>query len=240
MQRNIINFLLIVIFNFGFSQSPDSIQFVDTTRVEFQDTLRANDSLQVQPSDSLQSTDIQDSLVVDSVQTTDSLEVSEPTRIVNVDSLQRAEMRKLHFLRGEWRGVAWTIGPNREKHYIIQTEKVEVKQSGLVLTIQGSGVDQKSLQTKPKMVHDAFAVLYFDKQRQKVQIMAFTKGYRILTEPIVRDDQTLIWGFSIAGTGEVRYTTRLNERGQWFEIGEFSRDGVNWVQNFEMTLDRVD
>jgi hypothetical protein len=37
----------------------------------------------------------------------------------------------------------------------------------------------------------------------------------------------------------MRFTVRLNEKGQWFEVGEFSRDGKAWQKFFEMTLERV-
>jgi hypothetical protein len=222
------------------NQSADSTQIADTTQVQTADSIQVIDSLQAQQPDSVAKPEIQEVEAADSALTEDSLQAPEARRVVNVDSLQEAEMNKLHFLQGQWKGIAWTMTPNREKSYIIQTEKVEVKQNGLVVAIQGSGIDQKSLQSKPKLVHDAFAILYFDKQRQKVQMMAFNKGNRILTEPILRQDNTLIWGFDIPNAGKVRYTIRLNEQGQWFEVGEFSRDGVNWFQNFEMTLDRIE
>jgi hypothetical protein len=37
----------------------------------------------------------------------------------------------------------------------------------------------------------------------------------------------------------MRYTITLNDRGQWFEIGEISCDGKEWSKVFEMTLERV-
>ena len=38
-----------------------------------------------------------------------------------------------------------------------------------------------------------------------------------------------------------RYTVRLNEKGQWHEVGESSRDGgKSWRRFFEMTLTRQD
>ena len=31
----------------------------------------------------------------------------------------------------------------------------------------------------------------------------------------------------------------VNDKGEWFEIGEYSSDGEKWYQFFEMTLQRV-
>ena len=48
----------------------------------------------------------------------------------------------------------------------------------------------------------------------------------------------LVWDMKIPQFGDVRYTIKLDDRGQWFEIGEVSRDGKTWQQFFEMTLQR--
>jgi hypothetical protein len=50
----------------------------------------------------------------------------------------------------------------------------------------------------------------------------------------------LVWQFEVPEMGKVRYTIRINERGQWVEYGEMSRDdGAHWHQFFTMTLDRT-
>jgi hypothetical protein len=33
-----------------------------------------------------------------------------------------------------------------------------------------------------------------------------------------------------------RFTITLTPAGEWWEIGEFSRDGTTWTKFFEMTL----
>ena len=37
----------------------------------------------------------------------------------------------------------------------------------------------------------------------------------------------------------MRFTLHLNDKNQWVEIGEFSRDGNQWMKFMEMTLDKV-
>lgn len=39
--------------------------------------------------------------------------------------------------------------------------------------------------------------------------------------------------------GDIRFTITLTEKDEWHEAGEFSRDGKNWIEFFEMTLQRV-
>jgi hypothetical protein len=38
-------------------------------------------------------------------------------------------------------------------------------------------------------------------------------------------DKTLEWGFPISQQGRVRFTIKLNEKGEWFEVGEMTQDG---------------
>jgi hypothetical protein len=49
---------------------------------------------------------------------------------------------------------------------------------------------------------------------------------------------TLEWGLQISERGRIRYTIELNEKGQWFEVGEMTQDGQKWNKFFEMTLQR--
>jgi len=165
--------ILFLILHFGFSQSADSLQSGETRpdqtadstqspelqRVQSPDSLKSAEIKQIQSGDTLKSREMQRIL------SADSAAMAETNRITNVDSLHRAEMKKLHFLKGQWKGEAWIMTQSQEKQYIIQTENVELKQNGLVLTIQGTGIDKESLTTKPRMVHDAYAILYFDKER---------------------------------------------------------------------------
>jgi hypothetical protein len=47
------------------------------------------------------------------------------------------------------------------------------------------------------------------------------------------------WGFQAAPTLHMRYTVKLNDKSEWFEIGEMSQDGTSWRKFHEMTLQKV-
>ena len=49
---------------------------------------------------------------------------------------------------------------------------------------------------------------------------------------------TMEWGLAIPQPGRMRYTIKLNEKGEWFEVGEMTQDGQTWHTFFEMTLQR--
>jgi len=229
-------FLILIIYGIGFSQTVDSLgqETQSGDSLSSADSVSSAENQAVQPVDTVKSKQDAETDSIKSAVVVNNYSISTPA------SMSEDDLKKLHYLEGLWKGDAWIINRNREKQYIIQTEKVEFKQEGRVITIDGTGIDRESLRTKPKVVHDAFAVIYFDEAEQKIKMMAFNQGKRILTEPVIGADSSLVWGFTILNMGEVRYTIRLNEQSQWFEIGEFSRDGVQWFQNFEMTLDKIE
>ena len=149
-----------------------------------------------------------------------------------------AEMKRLDFLVGQWQGEGWImLGPN-QRHTFRQTESVERKVDGTVLLIEGLG---KSMDAgnAGAIIHSAFAVLSYDKDAKVFRWRAFrADGSSVDTEAKVSENM-LVWGFRDPRAGSMRFTVRLNEKGQWFEIGEMSRDGQTWLKFFEMTLNRV-
>ena len=54
----------------------------------------------------------------------------------------------------------------------------------------------------------------------------------------VNDKGQFVWTIK-SDSGVRRFIIGINQKGQWHEIGEFSRDGENWYQFFEMSLDKV-
>jgi hypothetical protein len=93
---------------------------------------------------------------------------------------------------------------------------------------------------KESVVHTAFAVLSYDEKANKYRFQAFTGSGNYAESEAKLGDKSLEWGLRTPQGGEIRYTIKLNPKGQWFEIGEFSRDGKEWQKFFEMTLDRVE
>ena len=140
-HQNVI-IIILFLFYFGYSQSPDTVSTTDTSPFQSADSISLTDTSKVQAPDSAQQAQSPDSLesaeipavqASDSVQSDGTTPISQARQIVNVDAFQKSEMKKLHFLEGQWKGEAWMLTPNREKQYIIQTENVEVKQDGLVI-----------------------------------------------------------------------------------------------------------
>ena len=154
-----------------------------------------------------------------------------------IDSLQINEMEKVQWLVGKWKGEGWMMFGPEEKHTFSQTETVTSKLNGILLAIEGLGTDGES-----NIIHNAFAVLSFDSANQKF-VMRAHKADGAFTEAdaIVDDKGNFIWGFSHPYAGELRFTIKQNDKGQWYEIGEVSSDGGNsWFQNFELLLNKME
>ena len=154
-----------------------------------------------------------------------------------IDSLQVDEMKKVQWMIGKWEGEGWMMFGPEEKHTFSQIETVTSKLNGLLLAIEGLGTVDES-----KIIHNAFAVLSFDSENQRF-VMRAHKADGAFTEAdaLVDDNGDFIWGFNHPYAGELRFTIRQNDKGQWYEIGEVSNDdGDSWFQNFELLLNKVE
>lgn len=156
-----------------------------------------------------------------------------------VPALAADEMKKLDFLAGEWKGEGWfRMGPGKPSSFV-QHEKVTPKAGGKALLIEGLGRDKNEDGTAGRVVHDAVALLGWDEQAKKY-IFATSTAERGAGIPWfeVTGTNAAQWGMDLPH-GKMRYTITLTEKGEWYEVGEFSRDGQNWMKFMEMTLAKV-
>jgi hypothetical protein len=92
-------------------------------------------------------------------------------------------------------------------------------------------------------VHHAFAVVSYDVDAKRFTMRAFKGEGRMVDPELKIGDRSIVWSFEDPRVGRMRYTMTLNERGdargEWFEIGESTRDGAAWTRFFEATLRKV-
>jgi hypothetical protein len=155
-------------------------------------------------------------------------------------SVQREEMKKLSFLLGQWKGEGWMeFGPGQRSTFK-QTEDVRSKLDGLLILIEGLGKSKLPDSDREMTVHNALAVVSYDEGAKLFRFRAYTaRGQYTDSEGRIKDG-VFEWGLRDPQRGNrVRFIIKLNEKGEWFEIGESSQDGQNWKKFFEMTLQRV-
>lgn len=151
---------------------------------------------------------------------------------------QLAEMKKLDFLIGRWKGDGWIeFGPQRRT--FTETESVQAKQDGLLLLIEGLGKSKAAAGEPEKTAHEALAIVFYDLPTKSYRFHAYKAGYFTDIDFKVAE-KGFEWGFPEPRSGsKIRFVMKLNEAGQWFETGEISQDGKTWHKFFEMTLQRV-
>ena len=151
----------------------------------------------------------------------------------------QAEMRKLDFLVGQWRGEGWIqMGPGQRRTFK-QTETVQSKLDGMILTVDGLGKGKRPGSDEEVVVHNAFAVASYNEQTKKFRWHAYQADGLFVDAETTVVDNGLIWSFPSPRGGKVRFTIKQADKGKWHEIGEFSMDGIAWTKFFEMTLERV-
>jgi len=146
------------------------------------------------------------------------------------------EMKKVDFLVGQWEGEATIqMGPGKPQH-VVQTENVQSKLGGKILLIEGLGKRKNDDGTVGEVVHDALAVLSWDEAKKSYRFSGYTAQYGAMETALdVSDGPVAVWAIDVPG-GKTRYTITLTEKGEWREVGEFSRDGSKWMKFLEMTL----
>ena len=146
------------------------------------------------------------------------------------------EMRNLDFLLGDWTGEAWIqMGPGKPQT-VIQNEKVTSKVGGKAFLVEGLGREKLADGAIGKVVHETIALITWDDAKKTYRFNAHVADKPSVDTSIdLTAPNTAVWGFDTP-QGKVRYTIRLTDKGEWNEIGEFSRDGAKWMKFFEMTL----
>jgi hypothetical protein len=129
---------------------------------------------------------------------------------------QRTAMKKLGFLVGEWSGEASVLRRPGQFVELAQTESAQFKLDGLVLMIEGIGRSKSD----GKLDLQALGLVSFDDETRTYRMRAFNDGRWLETDIKLADDgHSISWGFAL---GEFKTTSvlRVNEDGEWTELGE--------------------
>ena len=149
------------------------------------------------------------------------------------------QMKKLAILHGRWEGTGtMSRGPGTEQSARV-VETVQPKLGGAILLIEGVGRTGAPAGADEKIVHHALGVISFDPDTNQYRMRAYRSDGRFVDPTITVEDKRIIWSFNDPRAGTVRYTITINEKGQWHELGEMSRDGgKTFSQFFELILHR--
>ena len=151
---------------------------------------------------------------------------------------QLEAMKKLSFLVGEWQGEGWTEFVPGQRNTSPIREVVQSKLGGLLLVVEGLGKKKVPGKDEEVVTHNAVGFLYYDDKAKLYRMRSFTADGRSVDAEAGFTDKGFQWAFQVNNIS-IRYTVKLNEKDEWFEIGEIAMDGKSWRQFHEMTLQRV-
>ena len=153
-------------------------------------------------------------------------------------SVVTEKMKALSFLVGEWEGTgSMQMGPGPKMNSKVK-ESVQFRLSGSALLVEGLGTARVSESGPEQNVHEAIALITWDPKQNKYVMHAMTAKAGHVEPTLEVGDKSLVWSFDSGTGGKVRYTIKINDKGQWVEDGEFSQDGKTWIKFMEMTLDK--
>lgn len=145
---------------------------------------------------------------------------------------QKEAMKTLVWMDGVWRGPAWTILPNGDKHEVMQTERIGPFLDGSIKMMEGRGYDTKTMQ----VTFNAFGALSFDPSKKTYSLHSYAQG-RAGDFVLTPTSDGYIWEIP-AGPMTIRYTAVIKD-GAWREVGDRVMPGKDPVRFFEMNLKRV-
>ncbi len=145
---------------------------------------------------------------------------------------QREAMKKLAYMNGVWRGPAWTVLPNGQKHHITQTERIGPFLDGTLKVIEGRGYEPDG-----KASFNAFGVISYDLQKKQFVMRSYAQGYSGDFE-LKMNDAGYSWEVPAGPGTTIRYTATVKE-GAWKEVGDRIVKDQEPVRFFEMELKRV-
>ena len=146
-------------------------------------------------------------------------------------SAQREALAAFSRMDGVWRGPAWTMMSNGEKHHITQTERIGPLLDGTIKLIEGRGYDPDGRTT-----FNAFGVIAFDPAKRTYTLRSHAQG-RYGEFAIKPTADGYVWEIP-AGPMTIRYTATIKD-GVLREVGDRIVEGKEPARYFEMALTRV-
>ncbi len=149
-------------------------------------------------------------------------------------------MKALNFLVGKWQGkVRYESAPNPGQE-VFWSANVYYNIGGSMLLIDERGSEMENRNNTTKEV---FVVVHWDSvaKEYSARIFSSSKGKVSSTDlkGYVQNDVLVLQ--TKEGSPVRRYTVKINDKGQWYEVGQTSDgSGDSWKRSFEMTLNRKD
>lgn len=148
-----------------------------------------------------------------------------------MQATQKAEIGKLAFLDGIWRGTAYNIGMDGKRHEVVQTERIGPMLGGEIKVIEGRGYNADGT-----VGFNAFAVISYNVHKKAYNFRSYAMGNEGDFE-FTPTANGYVWKIP-AGPVTIRYTSKI-EGDKFNEVGDRIMPDGKEVRFFEMNLKRV-
>ncbi len=145
---------------------------------------------------------------------------------------QREAMALLAAMDGVWRGPAWTLMSNGEKHHITQTERIGPFLDGSVKVLEGRGYEADG-----KVSFNAFGTISYNPATKAYTLHSYAMG-NSGDFPFMPTADGYVWTIPAGPNMTIRYTAVIKD-GVLFEVGDYIRPGQEPARMFEMRLQRI-
>jgi len=153
-------------------------------------------------------------------------------------SIVAEKMKALSFLVGQWEGSGRIQVPGGPLVAANARENVQYRLSGQALLVEGLGTRKAEDGKTDQTVHESIGLITWDMTKEKYVMHAMTSKAGSVEPTIEVSEKTLVWSFKTNTGNTIRYTIKINDKGQWVEDGEWTIKGEKWLKFFEMTLDK--
>lgn len=159
---------------------------------------------------------------------------SDPSKAILIDKLQ-----PLSPLLGQWSGEGWTGSLKLRRPFRMQAQ-AQARFNGKVILFDMAGLAASAEGAGDGPLHEMVAMLSWDSEANSYRLRAVrTDGNFIEAKVLELTDKKLVWVLEPGGSRQIRHTITINEKGQWHEVGELSRDsGRNFLAYLDLTLDK--
>ena len=148
------------------------------------------------------------------------------------------QMEPLSFMLGQWEGDSWSMTREGKVESKIK-EHIYCKTDCNIMIAEGLGTKIDPETNETIVVHDAYGVMYVDPETSNLTLRAYKDSEIVESEIELIEDKIIRWKMVIPNQGTVRFTSDYSKEDKWIEIGEFSKDGENWMQFLGMDLTKI-
>jgi hypothetical protein len=150
---------------------------------------------------------------------------------------QQSAMQQLKWLIGRWTGKS-EVNVDGKKQVTLIQQIITPMLNGAIYTVSARGTATDSATNKTALVYNAFGVISYNVKDKQYRWRTWRNPGDSYDEANIKVGENSFEFIASENGGFIRYKASLNEKGQWIETGEYSKDKQTWGLYITMTLNK--